>query len=123
MAVGALAPPRRRSRQRGVASSRVRLLLSLAAVRQLAARAAIPLAVPLLYVLAIARHNAFVIGVTNLDYFPQIDWALRLQWDAWQHWVYWKWPVGLAWLIRLALGLGIDSERFGQALATVGGTL
>lgn len=83
----------------------------------------LPLIIPSLYVFTVARHSAFVIGITNVDYFPQVDWALRLQWGAWEEWVNWKWPAGMAWLIRMGLGLGIDVSRFGQALSMFGGAL
>ncbi|MSQ24025.1 MAG: hypothetical protein EXR58_05680 [Chloroflexi bacterium] len=82
---------------------------------------AIPLLVPGCLVLALAHHLAFVIGITNLDYFPQVDWALRLEPTRWVDWVNWQYPVGFPWLVRLGIGAGIDAARLGQTFSVLGG--
>ncbi len=66
------------------------------------------------------RHS---IGIGNLDYFPFVDRAVQLSFSSWDGWVNWIHPVGLPWLVRIGLELGIDAARFGQALSISGGVL
>ena len=86
-------------------------------------RAIAPFVIPLAFVLVQLRHVAFITGIVNLDYFPHVDWALRLDWGAWDEFFGPIHPSGLAALIRLGLDLGADSERVGQALSMVGAGL
>jgi len=85
------------------------------------------LALPVITVLAFIAAEMYrvsqMITISNLDYFPLLDRAVRLGFGSLDAWVHQIHPVGYPWLIRLGLELGWDAERVGQALSIGGGVL
>ena len=82
-----------------------------------------PWLIPMLFVVLEIQHHAPNFAISNLDYFPLVERALRLSFSSAAEWVNWLHPVGFSWLVRLGLQSGFDAARFGQALSILGGVL
>jgi hypothetical protein len=85
--------------------------------------AVVPIATVLGFIAVEMRRVALMVTISNLDYFPLLDRAVRLGFSSWDGWIHKVHPVGYPWLIRLGLMLGWDAERVGQALSIAGGVL
>jgi hypothetical protein len=82
-----------------------------------------PALVSVAYVMVEVQRNINNIAISNLDYFPRVDRAVRLSLSSWDAWVNSTHPVGFAWLVRLGLEMGMNAARWGQALSILGGVL
>ncbi len=82
---------------------------------------ALPVVIVLAFVVVESQRVALTTTIGNVDYFPLLDRALKLNLSSLNGWVHQIHPVGYPWLIRLGLELGWDAERVGQALSIAGG--